>query len=248
MDYQCPYCGKLTTLTSVHTDQDENVLGLDSNRVEYNDRIGLTYDATVCPNPDCKKLNLIVTLDKFEYNHGSWLSEGTEFHRWHLLPESSAKPQPDYIPAVIIEDYTEASRIANLSPKAAATLARRCMQGMIRDFHGISKATLYDEIDALKGVIPDKQWLAMDALRQVGNIGAHMKKDVNVIVSIESDEVAKLLAFIEYLFEQWYVKRHDDDEKLDAVVALAGIGEVKVVQEKLAQKDEQSGEVATENK
>lgn len=231
MDYQCPYCGKLTTLTEVHTDRDEYVIDLAMTRLEYGHKVGLTYEAIVCPNPDCKKLKLTMSLDGFDNPNGRWHSDGTELKAWQLLPESSAKPQPDFIPAVIVEDYTEASRIATLSPKAAAALARRCMQGMIRDFHGVAKATLYDEIDALKGVIPDKQWLAMDALRKVGNIGAHMKKDVNVIVSIEADEVSKLLAFIEYLFEQWYVKRHDDDEKLDAVVALAGIGEVKVEEE-----------------
>ncbi|MDB5180536.1 MAG: hypothetical protein JWO54_294 [Candidatus Saccharibacteria bacterium] len=231
MDYQCPYCGKLTTLTDVHTDQNEQVISLAATRITYGHKIGLTYEAIVCPNPECKQLKLSLTLDSFDNPHGRWESDGTELHKWQLLPESSAKPQPDYIPAAIVEDYTEASRIASLSPKAAATLARRCMQGMIRNFHGITKNTLYEEIDALKGVIPEKQWQAMDALRRVGNIGAHMKNDVNIIINIEPDEVYKLLAFIEYLFEQWYVKSHDDDVKLDAVVALAGIGQVEPEQD-----------------
>jgi hypothetical protein len=48
-------------------------------------------------------------------------------------------PLPDYIPEQIKDDYYEACSILNLSPKASATLARRCLQGMIRDFWGITK-------------------------------------------------------------------------------------------------------------
>ena len=56
--------------------------------------------------------------------------------RWRLIPESDAKVFPDYIPQQIREDYVEASKIKELSPKASATLSRRCLQGMIRDFWG----------------------------------------------------------------------------------------------------------------
>ncbi len=94
---------------------------------------------------------------------------------------------------------------------------------MIRDFHGIKKNTLNEEITALNGVIPNDEWQAIDALRSIGNIGAHMEKDVNLIVSISEGEADKLIAFIEYLFKQWYVKRHDDQENLATIKALAGI-------------------------
>jgi hypothetical protein len=66
-------------------------------------------------------------------------------------------------------------------------------------------------------------WNALDALRKIGNIGSHMEKDVNLIIDIKPDEADKLIAFIEYLFKQWYVKRHDDQENLASVQALAGI-------------------------
>ena len=67
---------------------------------------------------------------------------GTQLQVYPLLQESRARPLPDYIPQVIEQDYTEACRIRDLSPKASATLARRCLQGMIRDFCGISKKRL----------------------------------------------------------------------------------------------------------
>ena len=55
------------------------------------------------------------------------------------MPESDAKPQPEFIPEAIRQDYREACRIRDLSPKASATLARRCLQGMIRDFCAITR-------------------------------------------------------------------------------------------------------------
>jgi mRNA-degrading endonuclease HigB of HigAB toxin-antitoxin module len=94
---------------------------------------------------------------------------------------------------------------------------------MIREFHEITKDTLHKEITALKGVIPNSEWEAIDGLRKLGNIGAHMENDVNLIVDISEGEADSLIAFIEYLFKQWYVKRHDDQENLASVQALAGI-------------------------
>ena len=114
---------------------------------------------------------------------------------WRLLPPSSAKPQPDCIPQPIRDDYYEACAIRDLSPKASATITRRCLQGMIRDFCGISKHRLIYEISELRervdqgrappGVQPDTVD-AIDHVRQIGNIGAHMEADINVIVDADA--------------------------------------------------------------
>jgi hypothetical protein len=231
--YTCPYCGRPATLTTNSSDSGRHKISLAANNLEYDSRIELRYTAVVCPSETCRKLNLIISLCETE-NYSPYASTNEIIEVWHVLPESIAKPLPPYIPKALIEDYTEACRIQKLSPKAAATLARRCMQGMIRDFFSISKDTLYQEIDALKGSIPTAQWDALDALRKIGNIGAHMEKDVNLVVEIEPDEVKRLIGFIEYLFEQWYIKRHDDEESLAEIVKLAGI---KTVQRRQPKKE-----------
>src|SRR5690606_24945700 len=99
----------------------------------------------------------------------SYEMDGPIHQEWTLLPESEAKVMPDYVPKPIVEDYQEACRIRYLSPKASATLARRCLQGMIRDFHKISKATLKQEIDALETIVTKDVWDAIHAVRSVGN-------------------------------------------------------------------------------
>ena len=53
---------------------------------------------------------------------------------------------------------------------------------MIRDFWKIKPSTLFKEIGELEHKIPVMQWKVLDGIRKVGNIGAHMEKDINVIL------------------------------------------------------------------
>lgn len=128
-----------------------------------------------------------------------------------LKPQSLAKQFPDYIPKAIRQDYEEACAIVNLSPKASATLSRRCLQGIIRDFWGIKETNLSKAIGELEDKIPATQWRVIDGVRRIGNIGAHMEKDINLIVDIDPDEAQKLIKLIEHLLEQWYISRHEQE-------------------------------------
>lgn len=135
-----------------------------------------------------------------------------------IRPLSSAKQFPEYIPEAIRKDYEEACAIVSLSPKASATLSRRCLQGMIRDFWGIKEKNLYDEISALKDKIPADLWSSIDALRQLGNIGAHMEKDTNVIVDIDPDEANSLIQLIELLMKEWYINREERKKLFSSII------------------------------
>lgn len=128
-----------------------------------------------------------------------------------LKPQSLAKQFPNYIPEAIRQDYEEACAIINLSPKASATLSRRCLQGMIRDFWNIKETNLSKAIGELEDKIPATQWRVIDGVRRIGNIGAHMEKDINLIVDIDPDEAQKLIKLIEHLLEQWYINRHEQE-------------------------------------
>jgi len=97
----------------------------------------LISEAIVCPNDECQRLCLKVDIEKYSAD-GSW----EERHSLQLLPRSAAKPIPDYVPKAIRKNYEEACLVLTDSPNASATLARRCLQGIIRDFHGIKKFSL----------------------------------------------------------------------------------------------------------
>jgi len=145
----------------------------------------------------------------------------SSLQEWQLLPESEARVLPDYVPVPIRQDYYEACRIRDLSPKASATLARRCLQGMIRDFWGTKKARLKDEIDALEEKVDSDVWASIDAVRSVGNIGAHMEKDIDVIVAVEPGEAQLLIGLIEQLVDDWYVARESRRKRTEGLKKLA---------------------------
>jgi hypothetical protein len=91
---------------------------------------------------------------------------------------------------------------------------------MIRDFWGISKARLKDEVDALQDKVDPLTWKAIDAIRSVCNIGAHVEKDINLIVDIDPGEAETLIGLVEMLLKDWYINRHEREAHLNAVVRL----------------------------
>ncbi len=152
---------------------------------------------------------------------GGSLTTGDLLKRWSLIPPSAALTFPDYVPKPVRDDYEEACLIRDLSPKASATLARRALQGMIRDYWGVSKARLIDEIEAIRDKVDPLTWAAIDGVRKIGNIGAHMEKDINVIIDVEPEEAGRLIQLVEILVKDWYVTKHDREERLKSVAQLA---------------------------
>lgn len=134
-----------------------------------------------------------------------------------VSPQSAALQYPEYVPLNVRQDYEEACAIVSLSPKASATLSRRCLQSMIRDFWGIKKKRLIDEIDALKDHVRPSQWKVIDAIRTLGNIGAHPEADTSCILDIDPDDAQKLLRVIESLIDKWYIARHEEEELYGSV-------------------------------
>lgn len=215
--FTCPYCNHPTTITDPN--YYENWEHIYIAKSDLGD-IGFFIQAVTCPNTGCTKLWLRAELCKAYYSVGNY-KKSTAIQSWQLLPESEAKVLPDYIPQPIQQDYYEACRIRNLSSKASATLARRCLQGMIRDFWSIKKARLKDEVDELEEKVDTDVWESIDAVRSVGNIGAHMEKDINVIVDVEPGEAQLLIGLIEQLVDDWYVARENRRKRTEDLKKLA---------------------------
>jgi hypothetical protein len=186
-----------------------------------------------CANNSCRQSTVQLIVGEVERNDSGRLkmkTNGQVFFNRRILPEGAARVFPDYIPAALLEDYREACIIKDASPKAAATLVRRCLQGMIRDFCGIQKNTLFKEISELtkrldeeaapKGVSIETVE-AIDHVRSIGNIGAHMENDINLIVPVEPEEADLLIGLVELLFEEWYVARHRRQERLEKIKGAA---------------------------
>lgn len=200
--FTCPYCGMVMSLTNDTRSSQfpafrtSSGISFPAKGVAY-ERSTLEIEFYRCPN--CGEYTILAT-GKGDAVKDVCLA---------IRPRSAAKQFPEYIPQQIREDYEEACAILYLSPKASATLSRRCLQGMIRDYWGIVHNRLYDEVSALKDKIQPDLWTAIDGLRQLGNIGAHMEKDTDLIVDIDPGEADKLIQLIELLMKEWYINREE---------------------------------------
>lgn len=221
--YNCPFCG----ITLPVTDDTHQInYPSFSNGTGHGYSINGSYTTNDCISidmykcPECKNISVIA----------SSLGKGFKKpFRVLVNPTSSAKQYPDYIPKAIRDDYEEAYSIVNLSPKASATLSRRCLQGMIRDFWNIKKSKLADAINELQNKVTSSQWKAIDSVRKIGNIGAHMESDINTIVEVDSGEAEKLLKLIELLIDKWYITRHDEEQLF---LEISNIADNKMSQKK----------------
>lgn len=199
--FQCPYCSMVMPISKDTISERYPSFFYDNDAKTYADNktskscVKITFYK--CPN--CDQFTIMA----------NGIGENVNDINMYMRPKSLAKQFPNYIPDAIRQDYEEACAIVTLSPKASATLSRRCLQGMIRDFWGIEEKNLYEEISALKNQIPADLWSSIDALRQLGNIGAHMEKDTNVIVDIDPDEADSLIQLIELLMKEWYINREE---------------------------------------
>lgn len=184
---------------------------------------GILTEVISCPNDECREYAITGSLHASHYQSGyKRLTPKTQRFKWSMKPSSLAKQFPSYIPEAILADYNESCLIRTLSPKASATLSRRCLQGIIRDFWGVKKGRLVDEINSIKDTVDPITWQAIDSVRSIGNIGAHMEKDINLIIDVEPEEAQLLIGLIEILIADWYIAKHERQKHLENIIDVAG--------------------------
>lgn len=216
--WKCPTCGHAAIIRQ-HDYKFGHVTMTPASRDEQYS--GIRYSYIRCPNDKCQSYELIVSHVPVDYNPRGDDKYGDPISQWRFFPRSNAQVFPAYVPVPIRDDYEEACLIAELSPKASATLSRRCLQGILRDYWKVKPGNLTDEIAQIKDRCDPLTWDAIEAVRKVGNIGAHMEKDVNVIVDVEPGEAQLLIELIETVVKDWYIATAERKDRLEAVAALA---------------------------
>ena len=234
LDCTCPHCERAVTITDDGSCSFELYIG------KAEGRRTLRCLFLVCPNPDCQKIALTVTLYESVRADTGQENLGKKLEHWNLVPSSRAKTFPSYIPQAILDDYREACLIQDLSPKASATLSRQCLQNILRDFWSVKPGRLLDEIDQIKDKVDDRTWKAIDSVckldqikdkvddltwkavdsaRKLGSIRARMKKDIAVIPDVEPEEAQLLIGLIERLLFDWYIARRKGKLRMSSVIA-----------------------------
>lgn len=216
-NWECPHCDRAVTITgNRHSEYAHTLRTITSSGYPV-----LRSFFVVCPNPDCEKFTLTAALHDAYMDRNGVFSLGEKKKDWNLVPSGNAKVFPEYIPEAIRDDYGEACLIRDLSPKASATLSRRCLQGILRDFWEVKPGKLVNEIQEIKDTVDPLTWDAIDAVRKIGNIGAHMENDINIIVDVDPGEANMLIKLVETLLREWYVNRHEREVRMAAVKATA---------------------------
>lgn len=203
---KCPHCN-----TAIHEDWGSNFGNVASELYRIQ-----------CP--ECDKPIIKVKI-------GDWNGErSVTFFEKIVYPEYAGAATTDKsVPSEFAEDYIEAKAVLPISPKASASLSRRCLQNLLHNKLGIKKANLNQEIDECikTGTLPSDLLDMIDAIRNVGNFGAHPIKSTSTsqIVEVEPGEAELCLELIEEMFDHLFVKPAQRDAKIAALnVKLAAAG------------------------
>ncbi len=228
MSWVCPHCGTVATLQS--SDYEHGKASEMIRTAPDNEGICFRWQAIRCPSKSCGKyvvdlwteFGVAVKYPSNGQRTGEVQPDRTRpFGLGHVRIEPRVgAPLSPHVPKVVKDDYEEAYLIKDLSPKAAATLCRRALQGMIRDFWQVTRPTLAQELKAIEAQCDADLYAAMMGLKGIGNIGAHPERDINLVVDVEEGEVEALLELLRILDKDWYVAKANKAASLAKVVAL----------------------------
>ena len=116
---------------------------------------------------------------------------------WHsrtlVYPASSGIVPSKYMPEHVINDFQEAQAIVNLSPRAACSLLRYCLEQIINHLGGRGKRLVH-KIDSLN--LSPKLKRICDACRLTGNEASH---NDNFDFQAKNEEAQALAHSISYL-------------------------------------------------
>lgn len=159
--------------------------------------------------PECAQFVVMTKWGQFRFIEGE--GEVTEIRSEELIyPKFLQRSMAVEIPSEYKDDFNEANAVLFVSPKASAALSRRLLQRLLHEAFSIRARDLSREIDEFLKIpnIPSSIRSAVDAIRQVGNFGAHPLKYRNTaeIVDVETGEAELSLDVLEALLDFHFVQ------------------------------------------
>ena len=153
----------------------------------------------VCP--ECKRVTIQLRLS----DGGNVTKRISMIHPKGI----SRAPLSADVPEEFAADYREACVVLADSPKASAALSRRCLQHVLREVGKFKAHNLDTEIQKAidSKTLPTYITDALDAVRAVGNFGAHPIKSTSSgeIIDVEPGEAEQQLDTLEVLFDFYFV-------------------------------------------
>jgi hypothetical protein len=138
-----------------------------------------------------------------------------------IFPEKSLERLSPHIPKDYTDDYYEAQKVLEISPKSSAALSRRCLQKLLETKANVKKGDLSRQIqDAIdSGKMPTYLSDSIDAIRNIGNFAAHPLKSSNTgaIVDVEIGEAEWTLNILKNLLNFYITEPAELQKKRDVL-------------------------------
>jgi hypothetical protein len=174
---------------------------------------GWCIQSFTCPNPECKKFVLFLINGRFgrAADYSYFITQSDIKARFLIRPKGSQRlPAAKEVPIELAQDFNEACLVISDSPKASAALSRRCLQSLLREYAGVTKSDLANEIKELleSKNLPSHISESIDAVRNIGNFATHplKSKSTGEIVPVEPMEADWNLDVLEMLFDFYFIK------------------------------------------
>lgn len=125
----------------------------------------------------------------------------------------------EQIPSEIRNDLNNALSILDITPDAAASLARRALERTLRKYLNLKGRNLEDLILAAKDHLYPRIYKLLDAIRGYGNFGAHLKEDFQngELLLVERDEAFFTIQATKELAEDWFIHKSRTDTMLNQI-------------------------------
>lgn len=199
---RCPHCLVTCRFTRVTAAGQPIRVTVDTKKPSYRedeDDPSRTFEFFQCPNC-CEAIVWMAT----------WRTCMADRGLERVFPvRGEHPPAPAGTPAAIAKAYEESVRVLPISANAAAALARRALQAILREVVGVPPGNVAAEINAARGKLPE--WLldGLHRLREVGNFALHPDKDglTGEIVDTLPDEAALTVDLVEALLQHQFAGR-----------------------------------------
>jgi len=200
---QCPHCGNRTPHNDLHSIRVVDEIEADGQKYDY----PVDYTLWQCSTCDGVSLYLVTQDD--------WSNPEDDYFDVASMVYPDEKKFENVVPDSVRNSYAEAKKVKNNSSCAFAVLIRRSLEQICVDQDATGQS-LKDKISDLasKDIIPKNLSRMADALRFLGNMGAHAVK-----YDFGWEEVRAMDDFLVAVIEYVYVAPHKVQKLAESIQA-----------------------------
>jgi hypothetical protein len=212
---KCRYCA----VTVEPSNKDASAFAVERTAESVDrDKYACAVECVECPS--CSGLHVIISVGELARGTDGSVGINPASKRGRVIyPTVGSADIPEPIPEPYDKYFREAIAIQSVSPNGSAMLSRRILELVLTNEYGIDDYSLSDKIEKFveKDEIPSLLRKTVDAVREVGNIGAHEQRDdeTGEIVDVAPEEADFLVEVVGDLLDHTFVKpekyrRHKD--------------------------------------